>query len=148
MEQDLNIEAGTALASYVADDGYVMEVSLQFTDMEVDMEGYVVPPGSIMTVDMFMPFKDNGELNPGTYDVAATYEDYTVYPGELYYDILPMGTYVSYYPDANTEQLGFVVSGAMEISGSALGGYTVTCDFTTDNGYTIECSYSGNLEIQ
>ena len=149
LEQDLNIEAGTALASYVADDGYVMEVSLQFTDMEVDMvEGYVVPPGSIMTVDMFMPFKDNGELNPGTYDVAATYEDYTVYPGELYYDILPMGTYVSYYPDANTEQLGFVVSGAMEISGSALGGYTVTCDFTTDNGYTIECSYSGNLEIQ
>lgn len=148
LEQDLNIEAGTALASYVADDGYVMEVSLQFTDMELDMEGYVVPPGSMMTVDMFMPFKDNGELNPGTYDVAATYEDYTVYPGELYYDILPTGTYVSYYPDASTEQLGFVVSGTMEISGSALGGYTVTCDFTTDNGYTIECSYSGDLEIQ
>ena len=52
--------ASLAAAGYVDDENGVMGVTMQFTDMEVDSEGYVIPPGAMLTAEVYMPFNDNG----------------------------------------------------------------------------------------
>ena len=149
--QDLDIEADNAVAVYVADDGDVMEVTIQFTDMAIE-GGYATPPGSILNIDMYMPYNESGELATGTYTVSDSYETNTLFPGGKSVDIYGyeslVGTYAAYCPDYYTELIGLITGGTMTVEGDAVSGYDITCTFTTDNGYSVDCSYSGSLEIQ
>ena len=140
--------ASLAAAGYVDDENGVMGVTMQFTDMEVDSEGYVIPPGAMLTAEVYMPFNEDGKLALGTYEVADTYEEYTVATGIDFYGYA-LGTYVVNCPDENTVETGLISSGTMEITGSRdFDLYTITCDFTTAEGVSVKCTYSGNMLVQ
>lgn len=140
--------ASLAAARYVDDENGVMGVTMQFTDMEVDSEGYVIPPGAMLTAEVYMPFNEDGKLALGTYEVADTYEEYTVATGIDFYGYT-LGTYVVNCPDENTVETGRISSGTMEISGSRdFDQYTITCTFTTAEDVSVKCTYSGNMLVQ
>lgn len=154
LNQDIDMEASQGAAVYVSgEEGGLMEVQLTFTDMEVDFFGYVVPPGSILNVDVFMHYDESGNIATGKYalvgsDVSMP-EAMSIYPGE-YLDYMgvtmAMGTYVTYIDESENVLEGLVVDGEMTISGQP-GSYAVTCTFTTAEGYSVECSYNGALEV-
>lgn len=154
LNQDIDMEASQGAAVYVSgEEGGLMEVQLTFTDMEVDFFGSVVPPGSILNVDVFMHYDESGNIATGKYalvgsDVSMP-EAMSIYPGE-YLDYMgvtmAMGTYVTYIDESENVLEGLVVDGEMTISGQP-GSYAVTCTFTTAEGYSVECSYNGALEV-
>lgn len=154
LNQDIDMEASQGAAVYVSgEEGGLMEVQLTFTDMEVDFFGYVVPPGSILNVDVFMHYDESGNIATGKYalvgsDVSMP-EAMSIYPGE-YLDYMgvtmAMGTYVTYIDESENVLEGLVVDGEMTVSGQP-GSYAVTCTFTTAEGYSVECSYNGALEV-
>lgn len=150
---DIDFEAAIAAAVYSYDDGLgTMEVTMQFTDMEVDYEGYVVPPGTLLNVDAFMPMDENGYIAAGTYEISDVPGDnFTLYYGDLF-DLFgmafPLGTYATYYADAQDYgSYGIISEGTMVVTGSD-GYYDIECDFRTADGYTIACTYSGYLTVQ
>lgn len=154
LNQDIDMEASQGAAVYVSgEEGGLMEVQLTFTDMEVDFFGYVVPPGSILNVDVFMHYDESGNIATGKYalvgsDVSMP-EAMSIYPGE-YLDYMgvtmAMGTYVTYIDESENVLEGLVVDGEMKVSGEP-GNYTVECSFVTAEGYSVECSYNGALEV-
>ena len=102
----------------------------------------------MLTAEVYMPFNEDGKLALGTYDVADTGEEYTVATGMDFYGYT-LGTYVVHYPDENTYETGLISSGTMEITGSRdFDLYTITCDFTTAEGVSVKCTYSGNMVVQ
>ena len=147
LDEPLDIKASMAGASYYGDTDGVLCVAMQFTDMQVDDDNYVVPPGSLLTVEAYMPFNEDGTLTAGTYEVADTYESMTVTTGYDFFGLAYMGTYVQYMPDELNYLIGLVSSGTMQIDGDAASGYTITCDFTTAEGVSVKCSWSGMLSV-
>lgn len=152
LNQDIDMEASQGAAVYVSgEEGGLMEVQLTFTDMEVDFFGYVVPPGSILNVDVFMHYDESGNIATGDYTLAGSSvpEAMSIYPGE-YLDYmgvtLTMGTYISYIDESENVFEGLISDGEMKVSGEP-GNYTVECSFVTAEGYSVECSYNGALEV-
>lgn len=154
LDRDIDMEASQGAAVYVSgEEGGLMEVQLTFTDMEVDFFGYVVPPGSILNVDVFMHYDESGNIATGKYTLVGSDvsmpEAMSIYPGE-YLDYMgvtmAMGTYVTYIDESENVFEGLVVDGEMTVSGQP-GSYAVTCTFTTAEGYSVECSYNGALEV-
>ena len=147
--EPLDIDASIGQAVFVAEDGTgVMNVTMQFTDMPVDNEGYVVPPGTILSVDAYMPYDEDGKIALGTYNVEDTYESMSVSPGMDFYGLFSLGSYATYYPDENSYALGYISSGSMEVSGDPdAGQYTITCNFVTAEGVSIKCDWSGSMSV-
>lgn len=147
LDEALDFEASIANAIYSSDDGVVMGVSMQFTDMAVE-GNYVIPPGSLLTIEAYMPFNENGDIATGTYTVSDSMESMTLYPGEDFLGLgWYMGTYVEYLPDENTADIGLISSGTMQVDGNAATGYTITCDFVTSEGVSVKCSWSGMMSV-
>lgn len=149
LETDLDFEAGVALASYMASAGNLMDVSIQMTDMAVDADGYVTPPGTILSLDAYMPFDEEGNIAVGTYTVSADGSGLTLYPGEmldLFGLALPQGTYAEYYDETGYPYYGMITSGTMTVTGEN-GNYTIECDLVTAEGRSVKCSYTGALTV-
>lgn len=147
ISEPVDIEASLAVARYVSDANDVMTVTFQFTDMDVDNEGYVIPPGAMFTVEAYLPYNEDGKLALGTYEVNDTYDEYSVSPG---YDLYgyTFGSYAVNYPDATSYEVGYVSAGSMSITGSRdFDLYTIKCDFTTIEGVSIKCRFEGNLTV-
>lgn len=147
LKEDLDINATWASAEYGYDDGYVMQVSMQFTDMEV-IGTSATPPGNLLIVDTYMPPKYDGSLATGYFDVNESFDEYSVATGQDYEGYFQEGTYVWCYDEEGNEiALGLVSGGTMEISGD-MGWYTVECDFTTTGGVSVTCYYEGPLSLE
>lgn len=152
LNQDIDMEASQGAAVYVSgEEGGLMEVQLTFTDMEVDFFGYVVPPGSILNVDVFMRYDESGNIATGDYTLAGSSvpEAMSINPGEYFNYMgvtLTMGTYISYIDESENVFEGLISDGEMKVS-SEPGNYTVECSFVTAEGYSVECSYNGALEV-
>lgn len=152
LNQDIDMEASQGAAVYVSgEEGGLMEVQLTFTDMEVDFFGYVVPPGSILNVDVFMHYDESGNIATGDYTLAGSSvpEAMSINPGEYFNYMgvtLTMGTYISYIDESENVFEGLISDGEMKVSGEP-GNYTVECSFVTAEGYSVECSYNGALEV-
>lgn len=145
--EDLEFTATMAAASYAQGDANNMEVVIQFTDMEIDGEGYVIPPGTILAVDAIMPFDEEGNLTTGTYNVSEDGTPMTVYPGYDVFGIFYAGTYAQHLVSNEEYYNSLVTEGTMEISGSA-GNYTVSCNFVGSDGFSIKATYTGAIEVQ
>lgn len=145
--EDLEFTASLAAASYAAGDGANMEIVIQFTDMDVDGEGYIIPPGTILAVDAIMPYDEDGNLATGTYTVSGDGTSMTVYPGEDFLGMFTIGTYATNYVSDSEYYTTLVAAGTMEISGSA-GNYTVSCNFVGSDGFSIKTTYTGAIEVQ
>ncbi len=152
LNQDIDMEASQGAAVYVSGEvGGLMEVQLTFTDMEVDFFGYVVPPGSILNVDVFMHYDESGNIATGDYTLAGSSvpEAMSINPGEYFNYMgvtLTMGTYISYIDESENVFEGLISDGEMKVGGEP-GNYTVECSFVTAEGYSVECSYNGALEV-
>lgn len=152
LNQDIDMEASQGAAVYVSgEEGGLMEVQLTFTDMEADFFGYVVPPGSILNVDVFMHYDESGNIATGDYTLAGSSvpEAMSINPGEYFNYMgvtLTMGTYISYIDESENVFEGLISDGEMKVSGEP-GNYTVECSFVTAEGYSVECSYNGALEV-
>ena len=147
ISEPVDIEASLAVATYASDANDVMTVTFQFTDMDVDDEGYVIPPGAMFTVEAYLPYNEDGKLALGTYEVNNTYDEYSVSPGYDFYGYT-LGSYAVKYPDATTYEVGYVSAGSMSITGSRdFDLYTIECDFTTIEGVSIKCRFEGNLTV-
>lgn len=144
--EDVDFNASLGIAGYLADDGSVMEVSMQFTDMDVDDEGYVTPPGYILAVDAIMPFDADGNLAPGTYTVSDDMSEFTLYPGMDFLGMGYIGTYATKFVSNEEVYPSLVTDGKMVVEGSD-GKYTITCDFVASDGHTIKCSWTGEMMV-
>ncbi|HIZ86340.1 MAG TPA: hypothetical protein IAC04_07610 [Candidatus Coprenecus stercoravium] len=149
LEQDLDFEVLVTEASWLANAGDLMEISITFTDMNLDGDGYIIPPGSILYVDVFMPFNENGELTPGTYSFdnkPGTAN--SLCPGEMTQESMyPSGTYADYIDESEIAYTGLISSGKMTVSGNA-GNYGIECEFVTAEGHSVKCTYSGLLVVK
>lgn len=147
LPESIECVAVTAGAGYLDRSGSVMEVAMQFTDMSPGEDGIVAPPGTLMDLDIFMPFDADGGIATGTYEVSAhAGAAFTVAAG---YDLLgtEMGSYLSYSP---SEELSFMTyyisSGTVEISGGQ-DSYSVSCELMIAEGIPVTCSYEGPLVV-
>ena len=73
----------------------------------------------------------------------------SINPGEYFNYMgvtLTMGTYISYIDESENVFEGLISDGEMKVSGEP-GNYTVECSFVTAEGYSVECSYNGALEV-
>lgn len=144
--EDVDFSPSFAIATYAASTGSSMEVIFQFTDMEVDDEGYITPPGVLLAVDAIMPFDEEGNIATGTYTVSEDMTDFTVYPGADFFGLMYYGTYATKYVSNEEAYVALVTEGTVEITGGN-GNYTINCDFVCSDGYKLTCSWSGDMVI-
>ena len=145
----IECQATLGSAFYMTDTDGVMNVAMQFLDMVPDSEGYVHAPGTMITLDVYMPFNAEGKIATGTYEVSSNAgEEYTLTAGYSgwYGD---SGCYLINSPDAETNfATYYITSGTIEVSGSPdMGLYNIKCDFVTAEGIPVKCTYSGELPI-
>lgn len=144
LNKDLIINASFASAMFSSHYGDASEILLQFSDMTVN-EGSFIPPGSHLTVDINVPYTEDGILGDGTYTVSPNGEAYTFYPGQ-YYGFY-FGTYVQYVKEAFNILIGIIDDGTITIKREG-DIYNVTCELKTVEGYNVTCNYSGAIEVQ
>ena len=149
LASDLDIQAHAANATLYDMDGLgdgISNVILSFTDMELDAEGYAIPPGSILNIDCYMRLTDDGRIPAGIYDIAADWgqRDSTLSPGEEINGQL-VGTLVENYGD--NAFLGLITEGSLHIIDSTEIQYNITYVFHTDTGYELTGSYHGPLNL-
>lgn len=151
---EFNIEAFNYEAEYVNDVDGVMEVDLCFVDMPLDDYGYsYVGPGHNLHVTAFMPFDYDGNIPAGTYTITSEPGAVnTLTPGEIeeWYPGFAdgYGAFMEVYDESGYYLTYYAMSeGTMTVSGSA-GNYTVECEFTTEDGTPVTCTYNGPIEIQ
>lgn len=152
LTEDLNITAIGASAYYDGREEDIMLMVLELIDMPVDENGMATPPGNIMTIDVYMPFSADGHLVPGTYPINSTpncFEEGTTGPGVLeniFGNLLATGTYATHYDNTGFATFGFIKQGSMTLAGSP-GAYTIDCQFTTNEGYTVNATHTGDIVI-
>lgn len=149
LASDLNILAHAANATLYDMDGLgdgISNVILSFTDMDLDAEGYAMPPGSILNIDCYMRLTDNGRIPAGLYGITADWgqRDSTLSPGEEINGQL-VGTLVENYGD--NAFLGLITEGSLHIIDSTEIQYNITYVFHTDTGYELTGSYHGPLNL-
>lgn len=143
LDRDLDFTASYTSASYLYHYGDILEVGLDFTDMEIDADGKMVPPGSWIVVDMIQPYNEWGMLERGYYPVKSTPEEpFTVVPGDSWYI-----SYAIYVDEYGTMHRDNITGGSMTIEMSDPDTYNISCDFTTESGYTAKCTWTGYIEI-
>lgn len=154
LENDIDIKATLAASDLYTELSDNMLIYIQFTDMELDANGYVTPPGTFLNLDLYLPLDNDGKLLPGEYIVSASPETDTGNAFELCYgemyelagEMFPIGSYAIYYKENGTAYYGFVKEGKMTVSENG-DGYDILCDFITDKGTSVKVSYSGALNV-
>lgn len=148
LPESIEVDATMAAAGYVADSNGVMEVQMQFTDMQLNTNGSLVPPGSLVILDMFMPLDGDGEITAGKYSVSENAgQSMTVTPGFEYGGYL-YGSLIQHAPDQVWINNYLFVSGSVDISeGSNTGSYKVLCNLVTEDGISVTCTYEGPLSV-
>lgn len=147
LEYDLDFEVAQLSAVYKSDENGTMNVMIQFTDMQSDDSGFLITPGSILEMSLYMPYSEDGFLTEGTYKASGGGEKETFYPGGMTPFFMFEGTYVTVYGEDNSTVYGMCTDGSVTISGSN-GNYSIEVDLVTENGFHVRTSYSGALQIK
>ena len=119
------------------------------TDMTADSVSHVTPPGSILTLDCYMPVDEAGII-PGRYEISDLWgmKDYTLSPGEE-----SNGQYVGSHVQLFKEDrsyLGFLSSGTVYIERIAANDstvYSIETELVTSSGNTVVCFYEGTIGL-
>lgn len=153
LDKDLTVDATAVYAAINGlydPQGNITNVIISLTDMPVNGDNEVTPPGSILNIDCYMRLTDDGQIPAGTYSVLPTPQwgtDHTLSPGEVYSGSL-VGTLVEHYGDDGKASLGLITSGEMSIEISPEKDYGITFSFTTDHGCRITGGYNGPIDSE
>lgn len=150
--EDIDFTASRVSATYNGRNGErdIMEVLFQFTDMSIGDDGYVTPPGTILSIDAFMPFDKDGNIATGEYVVSQSADE-----GFVAFTLRPAnenmgwtgGTFAEHLYSRNEYYITYINQGTMIVEGGN-GEYTVNCDFLCTDGYKVTCSWSGALLVE
>lgn len=142
--RDISFTANYATAFYIVhfEDEY-MEIGIQFTDMQLDSQNQMIPPGSFLNITATMAFDKYGYLQTGVYEMG-TNEYPFVHPGMELLGML--GGTVGQYAVTNEEfYTTLITDGTMTVEGG-WGNYTITCNFVCCDGYKFSCTYTGEIK--
>ena len=149
---DISFEPDIVQASYYGGTSDLMLALFLFSDMQLDGQS-LIPPGDILYVEGVLPYDKNGYITPGEYKITNTTaaSAYILAPGSSSEDEYTgeeqaIGTYGIHAENQMRANYGFVKSGTMTVTGEE-DNITIVCDFTTEDGHRIECSWSGSLTL-
>lgn len=146
LEADLDFKTFQMAAAYKSDVDGVMNVTIQLTDMQSDDMGFLIPPGTLLELSVYMPYSEDGSVAEGTYSVSKGCEAGTFYPGGMTPFFMFEGSYATVYGDDGSMVYGMCTDGTLKITGSS-DNCTVEIDLITELGYHITTSYTGQLAI-
>ena len=121
----------------------------------IDADGWLVRPSSVLIFVGRGEFDDDGNLIPGTFTITndENASDYTFLAGGCINFMnapFPTSTNFCYYYDPENSsaiQVGLAQSGTVEIEKNG-DNYTLTYDLTTDKGKKLTGSYTGPIVVQ
>lgn len=156
LKQDMNTKMTSVYSWYLEEMNEDRNANLNITLYEnIDADGWVTAPSSVLIFVGRGEFDDDGNLIPGTFTITNDEEasDYTFLAGDCINFMnapFPTSTNFCYYYDpANSEaiQVGLAQSGTVEIEKQG-DNYTLTYDLTTDKGRKLTGSYTGPIVVQ
>lgn len=143
--QDAEMTPKLAAAGYIGGNEEIMQVSLQFTDMNQDNTG-LVPPGKLATIEVRMPYSADGKIATGTYTASSTGESMTFTPGDDIWGYYIGSCVEDYDSEGSVQTTSLFVGGTMTVTENG-GVYTFDCDFECLDGYKFSFSWTGGLSV-
>lgn len=156
LKQDMNTKMTSVYSWYLEEMNEDRNANLNITLYEnIDADGWVVAPSSVLIFVGRGEFDDDGNLIPGTFTITNDEEasDYTFLAGGCINFMnapFPTSTNFCYYYDPENSsaiQVGLAQSGTVEIEKQG-DNYTLTYDLTTDKGKKLTGSYTGPIVVQ
>lgn len=156
LKQDMNTKMTSVYSWYLEEMNEGRNANLNITLYEnIDADGWLVPPSSVLIFVGRGEFDDDGNLIPGTFTITNDEEasDYTFLAGGCINFMnapFPTSTNFCYYYDPENSsaiQVGLAQSGTVEIEKNG-DNYTLTYDLTTDKGKKLTGSYTGPIVVQ
>lgn len=156
LKQDMNTKMTSVYSWYLEEMNEDRNANLNITLYEnIDADGWVVVPSSVLIFVGRGEFDDDGNLIPGTFTITNDEEasDYTFLAGGCINFMnapFPTSTNFCYYYDpenSSAVQVGLAQSGTVEIEKNG-DNYTLTYDLTTDKGKKLTGSYTGPIVVQ
>lgn len=156
LKQDMNTKMTSVYSWYLEEMNEDRNANLNITLYEnIDADGWVVAPSSVLIFVGRGEFDDDGNLIPGTFTITNDEEasDYTFLAGGCINFMnapFPTSTNFCYYYDPENSsaiQVGLAQSGTVEIEKNG-DNYTLTYDLTTDKGKKLTGSYTGPIVVQ
>lgn len=156
LKQDMNTKMTSVYSWYLEEMNEDRNANLNITLYEnIDADGWLVPPSSVLIFVGRGEFDDDGNLIPGTFTITndENASDYTFLAGGCINFMnapFPTSTNFCYYYDPENSsaiQVGLAQSGTVEIEKNG-DNYTLTYDLTTDKGKKLTGSYTGPIVVQ
>ncbi len=141
IEDDIDFGMNIAQAIY---DAASETILLQFTNMQTDAGGTVVPPGTLLNITANMNVSEDGFLMEATLTPDQDLGVNTFLPGEMLSVngvYLPSGTYAEQYYTNMHVAYGIIVDGTVSFKGSD-GIYDIDIDLVTSEGVHIRAKES------
>lgn len=147
---DINITAVYADGQYNGSGkgDNVMSLVLAFTDMNVN-QGQASGSGVQFWITMYMPYDKNGHIMTGDYSMDFSETSQTVLAGQWLIEGFQHngGSYIALYEEASSyPDMYMLTEGSMNVSGTP-GNYTVSGNFTTDQGTSADFTYTGDIQV-
>lgn len=136
--------ASVLLGSYSG----ISEVNVQFTNMDTDINGDWVPPGTALDVHFYTRLDGNYEIAEGTYTCGRGEAGQFRPGGATDIGIWAVyGTYVTSLDEAGNKTVGLVDGGTVTITKVEDGVFSAEFILTMQGGYTFTGSYTGPIKI-
>lgn len=137
---------------YSTDESGVSNIFLQFYDMDRNDDGLLIPPGSLLSVDLYCKLDADGFISPGRYraDYTLSGSDLTYTAGftlDYFGTLIPGGSYVTAADAQANLSYGFLTEGDIIVEQTA-GQYDLKFDLVMEGGYEFTASYAGAIQIE
>ncbi len=152
---DLDTQMTAANAWYLKEGAEGANLNITLYE-NLDADGWLVAPSSILIMVGHADFDSEGKIVPGTFTISGdmgggvgNYFEQGACVNFLNAPF-PTGTNIKYYYDATNSsaiQVGLAESGKVDIVESGTG-YTVTYEFVTDKGNKVTGRYTGALKVK
>ncbi len=125
-------------AMYYGTDNGVSSLWLQFFDMDVDRNGFPVPPGNKLDLVVTSPEIRGNHLPAGKYRISADGTVYTIEPGSKKVEFaleVANGSYISVASSATDWKYGIFDGGEMTVTEDEDGTHHISFDFKMGDYY-------------
>lgn len=152
MNDIATVLTGASGTFYSKDGTGVSNVFLQFYDMDRNIDGLLIPPGNLLSLDLYCTLDSRGMIASGKYkaDYTLSGSDFTYTAGftlDYFGTLIPGGSYVTAADAVPNLSYGFLTEGDVTVSEDG-GIYDITFDLTMEGGYKFSASYSGSILIE